>query len=138
MMEKIYSKAQPDLLLHVIYRSSDITAEREDIIPPDQFIQCAALKMSKGRTFRPHKHIIREVTDKDRIAQESWHVVKGRVKCTFYDIDDTVIATPVLKKGDTSFTLHGGHTYTILSKEAIVMEYKTGRYLGQQLDKTFL
>jgi hypothetical protein len=36
---------------------------------------------------------------------------RGSVKCIFYDIDDTEIATPILEAGDASFTLYGGHTY---------------------------
>lgn len=137
-MEKIYSKVQPDLLLHLIYRYSDIEDGREEIIEPDQFIQCAALKFPKGHTFKPHKHIEKEVTDTDRIPQESWHVIKGKVKCIFYDIDDKVISEQILKRGDTSFTLRGGHNYVILSKGTVVLEYKTGKYIGQQFDKTFI
>ena len=41
-MEKIYSKID-GRLLHVINRLTDIT-ERTDIIPEDNFIQCATLK----------------------------------------------------------------------------------------------
>jgi hypothetical protein len=55
-----------------------------------------------------------------------------------YDIDDQVIATPILYPGDASFTLYGGHTYEILEEDTIVYEYKTGPYEGQSLDKTFL
>jgi hypothetical protein len=62
---------------------------------------------------------------------------KGSVKCIFYDIDD-IIATPILKAGDASFTLYGGHTYQILEDDTIVYEYKTGPYEGQKLDKVFL
>ncbi len=53
---KIYSKVIPDKLLHIIYRSSEIKG-RTEIIPEDNFIQCAALKMPKNKTFPPHKHI---------------------------------------------------------------------------------
>ena len=74
----------------------------------------------------------------EQIAQESWVVVKGSVKCTFYDIDDTIIATPILYSGDASFTLLGGHTYEILENDTIVYEYKTGPYEGQKLDKVFI
>ena len=94
--------------------------------------------MAKGTTFRPHKHITKERTYEAQIAQESWVVIKGSVKCIFYDIDDTIIATPILRAGDASFTLYGGHTYEILEEETIVYEYKTGPYEGQALDKTFL
>jgi hypothetical protein len=137
-MEKFYSKVQDGLLLHIVYRLTDFRNGRFNIVDPDQFIQCSALKFNKGKTFQPHKHIIREVTDKDRIAQESWVVLNGSVRCTFYDIDDTIIAEPILLAGDASFTLYGGHTYTILENNTRVLEMKTGRYYGQELDKTFI
>ena len=124
-------------LLHIINRLYEIE-KRQEIIPEDNFIQCATLKMSKGTTFRPHKHITKERHYKLQIAQESWIVIKGSVKCIFYDIDDTIITTPILKAGDASFTLYGGHTYEILEEDTIVYEYKTGPYEGQILDKTFL
>jgi hypothetical protein len=50
--------------------------------------------------------------------------IKGSVKMYFYDIDDSIIATPILKAGDASFTLYGGHTYQILEDDTIVYEYK--------------
>ena len=140
-MEKIFSKVDSNLLLHVIYRFDDFETMddfRFEIIEPDNFIQCAALKMDEGKTFRPHKHIVKEVTDKDRIAQESWVVLRGKVKCTFYDIDDKIIAEPILNEGDCSFTLRGGHTYTILTDASKILEFKTGKYFGQKFDKTFL
>ena len=58
--------------------------------------------------------------------------------CILYDIDDQIIAEPILKAGDASFTLYGGHTYSILEDNTIVYEYKTGPYEGQNLDKTFI
>jgi len=136
-MEKIYSKVEPTKLLHVINRLSEIEG-RHDIIDGENFIQCATLRMEKGKTFPPHKHITKERTYKEQIAQESWVIIKGRVRCKFYDIDDTLIAEPILGAGDASFTLYGGHTYEILEDDTIVYEYKTGPYEGQELDKTFI
>jgi cupin fold WbuC family metalloprotein len=136
-MEKIYSNVEEGKLLHIINRLYEIE-KRQEIIPEDNFIQCATLKMSKGTTFKPHKHITKERHYELQIAQESWIVIKGSVKCIFYDIDDTIISTPILKAGDASFTLYGGHTYEILEEDTIVYEYKTGPYEGQALDKTFL
>jgi len=136
-MEKIYSKIEPNKLLHIINRLSDIDG-RNDVVPEDNFIQCATLKMENGKTFKPHKHIEKQRTYEKQIAQESWVVIKGRVKCRFYDIDDTLIAEPILEVGDASFTLYGGHTYEIMEDDTIVYEYKTGPYEGQALDKVFL
>jgi len=136
-MEKIYSKIQPDKLLHIINRVSEII-DRSDVVPEDNFIQCATLKMPKGKSFPPHKHITKDRHYPKQIAQESWVVIKGKVKCILYDLDDTIIATPILEPGDASFTLEGGHTYKILEENTIVYEYKTGPYEGQKLDKTFI
>lgn len=136
-MEKIYSKVEEGKLLHIINRLSEIDG-RTEIVPENNFIQCATLKMEKNKTFPPHKHITKDRHYPEQIAQESWVVIKGSVKCIFYDIDDQVISTPILYHGDASFTLYGGHTYEILEEDTIVYEYKTGPYEGQKLDKSFL
>ena len=94
--------------------------------------------MKKGKTFEPHKHITKDRHHPEQIAQESWVIIKGKVKCIFYDLDDTIISTPILEAGDASFTLYGGHTYEILEDDTIVYEYKTGPYEGIELDKVFI
>jgi hypothetical protein len=134
-MEKIYSKVDPGVLLHLINRLDEIEG-RTDIAPVEEFLQLATLKMHKGQTFKAHKHIT--LVKETNIAQESWIVVRGSVKCIFYDLDDTIIAEPILKMGDCSMTFRGGHNYLILEDDTIVYEYKTGPYLGQALDKEFL
>jgi len=136
-MEKIYSKVDKRLLLHVINRLAEIQG-RNDVIDEENFIQCATLRMEKGKTFPPHKHIEKKRTYEKQKAQESWVIISGRVKCKFYDIDDTLIAEPILGPGDASFTLHGAHTYEILEDDTVVYEYKTGPYEGQALDKIFI
>ena len=135
-MEKIYSKVD-NRLLHVINRLKDFQG-RKEVIPENNFIQCATLQMEKGKTFPPHKHITKERHHLEQIAQESWVVIQGSVKCIFYDIDNTIIAEPILMPGDASFTLYGGHTYKILEDNTLVYEYKTGPYEGQKLDKAFI
>jgi hypothetical protein len=135
-MEKIYSKVD-GRLLHVVNRISNFK-NRTDVIPEDNFLQCAILKMEKGKTFPPHKHITKNRHYPEQIAQESWVVIKGSVKCILYDLDDTIISEPVLYPGDASFTLFGGHTYKILEDDTLVYEYKTGPYEGQELDKMFI
>jgi len=136
-MEKIYSKIEPTKLLHIINRLSEFNG-RCEVIPENNFLQCATLCMEKGKTFPPHKHIVKERHYKEQIAQESWVVIRGSVKCIFYDIDDTIITESILNAGDASFTLYGGHTYEILEEDTLVYEYKTGPYEGQKLDKKFI
>ena len=136
-MEKIFSKVDTKKLLHIITRKEDITPGRIDIVPEDNFIQCSMLNLENNKTFKPHKHIWKERTQ-NVIAQESWIVIQGSVKCILYDIDDTIIAEPILNPGDASFTLEGGHNYLILDDNTLVYEYKTGPDEGQSFDKTFI
>ena len=93
--------------------------------------------MEKDKTFKPHRHIWKERT-RNIIAQESWIVIQGKVKCTLYDLDNSIIAERILESGDASFTLEGGHNYLILEDNTLVYEYKTGPYEGQALDKIFI
>ena len=136
-MEKIYSKIKPNKLLHIINRVDEIQ-DRTNVADDEQFLQLATLRMSKGQTFKPHKHIWKKTPVEQIIAQESWIVVKGRVRCIFYDLDDSIIATPIIGEGDCSMTFEGGHTYEILEEDTIVYEYKTGPYEGIEMDKTFI
>ena len=136
-MKKIYSKITPDKLLHIIVKKEDLKPGRNDIVPENNFIQCAILNMEKDKTFKPHKHIWKS-RKRMVIAQESWIVIQGKVKCHFYDLDDSIIEEPILESGDASFTLEGAHTYTILEDNTLVYEYKTGPYEGQAMDKIFI
>jgi len=136
-MEKIYSKIEPSKLLHVINRVSEIEG-RTNVVEDKEFLQLATLRMYKGQTFKPHKHIWKKPTAKEVIAQESWVVIKGRVRCLFYDLNDVLLVTPILGPGDCSMTFEGGHTYEILEEDTIVYEYKTGPYEGQEMDKIFI
>ncbi len=121
----------------MIYYKDDLAATREDVAPEEQFIQVSALKLEAGKTFRPHKHIWKEAPEPEVIAQESWCILEGRVKAHFYDLDDSLLGEYELEVGDMSLTFEGGHTYTIL-EDAKVYEYKTGPYLGVEMDKVFL
>lgn len=136
-MEKIYSKINGNLL-HMVKRKSDIKSERENLSSDLEFLQCSSMNLPKGKTFKPHKHYHRPITHENYIPQESWVVIDGSVKCFFYDIDDKLIENIILYPGDASFTFEGGHTYEILEDNSIVYEYKTGPYLGIELDKIMI
>jgi cupin fold WbuC family metalloprotein len=135
-MREIYSNVQEDKLLHIVLRKEDVKDERLNVIADEEFLQLAAMKLPKGKTFKPHKHVYCEKIS--TVAQESWVVIEGKVKAVLYDLDDSVIAEPILNSGDVSITLYGGHTYEILEDNTLVYEYKTGPYLGIKKDKEFI
>tara|TARA_R110000796_G_scaffold207577_2_gene323899 strand:- start:9 stop:416 length:408 start_codon:yes stop_codon:yes gene_type:complete len=125
-------------VIHLVVNKSDFKKGRQDVINAEHFLQCALLNMDNGKTFKPHKHNWNKPDKGKVIAQESWVVIQGSVKCFFYDCNSNLVATHVLSAGDASFTLQGGHNYEILEDNTLVYEYKTGPYHGQELDKTFI
>jgi uncharacterized protein YbcV (DUF1398 family) len=131
---EIYSKEAPHILLHKINRLSDIAEQRKDLSDVKQFIQVATLRHDKGKTFYPHYHIVRDCSPQS-IAQETWIVIKGSVKCFYYDTDNTLIATEIINAGDCSITYYGGHNYEFLEDDCIVYEVKAGQYFGVDKDK---
>ena len=136
-MYDIYSKVNPEKLLHRINRLEEISS-RTDVCDSHQFIQLATLKMEAGKTFRPHQHIWKPTPVEQIIAQESWVIIQGSVEVSFFDTDGTLLEKQLINRGDCSLTFEGGHTYLILEDDTIVYEYKTGPYQGQELDKVFL
>lgn len=123
-------------LCHIIFRKQDIITGRQDIVPDDNFLQVAAIRLDDKKTFTPHQHIWTEFNGY-RIAQESWIVVAGQVKVDLYDTKGNLLHTDILSPGDISITLQGGHNYTS-EGISLVYEYKTGPYYGKDLDKVNL
>jgi hypothetical protein len=136
MSEYIYSKVDPKVLLHAVTRKDTISHTRNNISPNEQYLQAACFKMDKGKTFKAHKHLPQN--RETHITQESWIVIQGSVKAILYDLDDTIIATPILNPGDASITFRGGHNYEAMTDDTLVYEYKTGPYTGIENDKTFI
>ena len=136
-MKLIYSKKDPNKLLHLINRLDEIV-DRTNVAPDEQFIQLATLRMGKGKTFKPHQHIWKSATREKIISQESWVVIHGSVTVHMYDIDGTHIGDEIIRQGDCSMTFEGGHTYTALEDDTVVYEYKTGPYTGIENDKVFI
>lgn len=134
-MKKIYSK-KTNQLLHIINRFEDING-RNELIPSNNFLQVATIKASKNQEFNSHYHIWKENTFDQNIAQECWVVLKGEVEITYYDVDEEYLDKEILKAGDSSITLAGGHGYKILQDDTVVIESKSGPYLNRDLDKKY-
>jgi cupin fold WbuC family metalloprotein len=135
MTTKIYSRLDPSKLLHMIVR--EVPEGRTDLCPNEQFLQCAALRLPKGTTFKPHRHITKPATE--IMPEESWFVYKGMAKIIMYDTDGVWLVESVLFEGNSSFSFNGaGHNYVILEDDTVIMEYKVGPYLGVEKDKIFI
>jgi|TARA_R110002020_G_scaffold427067_5_gene636416 hypothetical protein len=136
-MIEIYSKLDPEKLLHIVYKTSEFRGSRQDLVPDKEFLQLAIMSPPKAKTFKAHKHIFKEVPNTS-IAQESWYVVRGAVTAKLYDEDFSHLTDVLLEEGDLSITLYGGHTYEIMEEDTLVLEFKSGPYYGQKSDKEFM
>jgi hypothetical protein len=136
-MKNIISKVNGEIL-HTIFYSKDVSKKRKDVIAEDNQLQFSALELVKNHKFRPHFHIPKKIDYTETIAQEAWIIIKGSIKATHYDIDEKIINEEILNVGDVAVTLRGGHTFEVLEEDTIIYEFKTGPYLGVELDKTFI
>lgn len=129
------------VLLHLVIRQADFPTEsagRIDIIDSSQFIQLAIMNFDSGSKFAPHAHLERIRTFDNLRAQESWVVITGKVRVTYFDELDKIVSSEDLGPGDCSVTLFGGHGYEILENSTRIFEFKTGPYEGQEIDKRFI
>lgn len=135
-MNYIYSKKNPDVILAIVNRLEDLTDERKNLVPDNEYLQVSFFNMNKNKTFKAHKHIFQEKVCK--ITQESFVIIKGSIKAIIYDLDDEVSDEIILKQGDCIITLYGGHNYLGLEDNTVIYEHKIGPYYGIEKDKIFI
>ena len=136
-IENFYSLSEKGILLHQLFKPSEKKGfSRINISPENESIQVSHLKLKNNQTFKAHKHIVfkREMP----MAQESWVVIRGKVKIYYYDLNDELLASRIMQNGDCTITYRGGHNYESLDENTIVYEFKTGPYYGIEKDKVFL
>jgi hypothetical protein len=136
MIEKIYSNKTSGVLLHMVIRTSDSELGRSDLVEESQFLQAAIINQPKGKSFKPHLHLVKGVPG-SAITQESWICLKGKVRCIYYDVDGSFICESIISQGDLSITLYGGHNYEML-EDSLVIEIKNGPYNGRITDKSMI
>ncbi|MEK6889691.1 MAG: hypothetical protein AABW82_00725 [Nanoarchaeota archaeon] len=136
---KIYSKVNPEQLLHIIWRYNfGEPGKMNFMVPETECMQGAAgVHLPKEYTFGgPHKHLPQERSTSK--TQESFVVIKGNVEIELYDIDNKTLAKEILREGDCYIYLGGGHAFRILTPESFFYEFKNGPYFGREKDKEFI
>ena len=103
----IYSKKNKKLIA-CIYKLKNIK-KRTNLSPENELLQVSVIKLDKKFTLR--KHIHTKISRKTIGTQETWIVINGEIKVTFYDTDKTKICSKKLKKGDISILYRGGHAF---------------------------
>lgn len=137
-MEKIYSKVNPELLLHVLITFRDFNASRIEVSDPRDFLQIMLMRANEGTVYGAHKHIEKEAVCRTVKTQECMVVLRGVVMCELYDTDDSYLCTHFIGELGALCTFHGGHSFTILEDHTCMLEFKSGPYEGKEKDKEYI
>lgn len=137
-MKKIYSKVNPSRLLHIIVSYDETTINRRDFTECGDPLQISSWIMPIDKLFKPHQHLHKEVPATRAITQEAIIVIAGMARAYYYDIDDTFLEHVDLTPGIMTITLAGGHAYKSFVVGTKVFEFKSGPYLGVDVDKRYI
>lgn len=129
-------------LLHEVIRPSQNVpfqeVRRVDFSETKEFLQGAIIEIPKNHSFRPHVHKERARSFSNLRAQEAWVVLRGQVEVDYFTDSGEFILTETLGAGDITISFLGGHGYRTLTSDALVYEFKSGPYEGQEVDKFFV
>jgi len=128
-MKNIYSKS--GTLLAVIFNDI-IENKRIDLSPSNEIIQVGLVPLGKGKIILPHFHmpIKRETLG----TQEVWVIMEGIVEITIFDLDTSTAWFDTLNSGNCMVFFRGGHSFKVVSDNAIIYEIKNGPYYGNTAD----
>ncbi len=126
----IYSKVEPGKVLASVCRNSQ--GDRVNLTPEDEILQAAYVNLKKNVKIKPHWH---QKTKRTTIGtSEAWVVIKGKAKVSFYDLDNRLISSTKITKGQIVILFEGGHALESKSRFFSIIEIKNGPYLGKKLD----
>lgn len=132
----IYSKIKKNKLLHIFFKFNK-NISRADLSPKKEFLQASVIRFKKKKIIKSHYHLNHKVFKKKRPIQESWIVIKGKAKITFFDTNKKKLKTFLMEPGDISISFGGGHKLEILKTNSIIYEFKTGPYKGSSKDLNY-
>jgi oxalate decarboxylase/phosphoglucose isomerase-like protein (cupin superfamily) len=96
-------------------------------------IQVGSWNYQSGKALMRHIH--NEVERKIMRTQEVLYIIEGKIEANVYDLDENLVETLVVGKGDVLVLLDSGHGYQILEDGTKVLEVKNGPYLGAEIDR---
>lgn len=97
------------------------------------FLQVGSWRYPAGKQLAAHNHNI--VSRPINRTQELAFVAKGAVEAAIYDEEDQLVEKVRLNPLEGLILLAGGHGYTILEEDTIVVETKNGPYPGAEADR---
>ena len=132
MIEKFFSKVDKKLILFSTINVKDITDNRLDASPEEEYLQASISRLKKDFKIRAHKH--KSFERKIYKTQEAWFLYDGKIIAEFFDIDNQKVAERNFEKGDLVTIFNGGHSFKT-TENSIFLEFKNGPYFGREVDR---
>jgi hypothetical protein len=130
-VNKIYSKAEPERLLHVIFNTNEPFENRIDLSDGKEWLQVSVMNIPPAKKVNPHIHKPRAAAAGAGITQECWIVLRGEIRARLFDLDQTLLHEQALSQGHMLVTFYGGHSLECGTDGAMMIECKNGPYLGR-------
>lgn len=131
LVQYIESRVAPGTLLHALIDTNRRGADRTDASPPAEALQISVLELQGGASVSPHAHNRLPPHEGAERTQESWIVMRGSLQVTLFDVDNLPLRQQVLSSGWILITFRGGHSFECTSDGTLLVECKTGPYLGR-------
>ena len=132
MIEKIeYNNEKLAIIIRNNYSDKGI----HFLTPDDYSQQLAYMHHEAGHKIIPHFHNIAPRTV--HYTQEVLVIRKGKLKVTFYNMEQESVADTVLDSGDVILLCAGGHGFEVL-EETEMIEIKQGPYMGENNKTRFV
>ncbi|MBT5028706.1 MAG: hypothetical protein HOH38_11690 [Nitrospinaceae bacterium] len=96
-------------------------------------LQVGVIEREAGDVISSHKHLPVQM-DHCGTRQEFLHVMTGKVRVTFFDIDGQRVIDKVLVQGDSLLQISGGHGFEFEEPTRLI-EVKLGPYTTLENDK---
>lgn len=132
-MFKIYSIQKKKKLIHIFYRFKN-EVKTKNLTPEKEFLQTSIIRFDEKKIINSHYHLRHDILKMKRPIQESWILIKGKAKISYFDVNKIFLKSFSMLPGDISITFYGGHKLEIQKKGTILYEYKTGPYKGNIKD----
>lgn len=133
-VQSFFSKLDPKKVLHVVMNSLDAGTTRTDLSHPDQYLQSSVIPLQNGKKIAPHIHQPRQNLPGPLLTQESWVVMRGKIRVCLFDLDKTLLYEGELLPGYVLITFGGGHFLECIEENSIIIEFKNGPYLGRDFE----
>ncbi|MFB0564471.1 MAG: hypothetical protein ACETWK_02180 [Candidatus Aminicenantaceae bacterium] len=116
-----------EICLALIIRASFLPNETTFITPPEYKQQLGYVVYPAGSGIQRHLHrpLRRNITGTSEVLV----IKQGRCEIDIYNVDQELVATRELYKGDIMLLVEGGHGFRML-EDTVFLEIKQGPYLG--------